>query len=70
MVASKDGEIVLETAVPTDPGVIAAALEPYLPRLERIGHEVGSVAPWLHCELAALGLCPWCFWNADRRPPL
>ncbi len=56
VVASRDGETVFETTVPTDPRAIAGALEPYLPRLERIGHEAGAVAPWLHRDLTALGL--------------
>lgn len=56
VVASKDGETVFETTVPTDPRAIVAALEPYLAKLKRIGHEAGSVAPWLHRDLTALGL--------------
>ena len=56
VVASKTGDTVFETTVTTDPLAIAEALEPYLERLERIGHEAGSVAPWLHRDLSGLGL--------------
>ncbi len=31
-------------------------LKPFLPKLRRVGHEAGSLSPWLHPELAALGL--------------
>jgi transposase len=56
VMASKDGRIVFETTVPTDPRAIFGALQHYLPKLERVGHEAGSVSPWLHRELTALGV--------------
>jgi transposase len=42
--------------VATDPAIIFGALAPFHPRLERVGHEVGSVSPRLHCELTLPGL--------------
>ena len=45
-----------EVRVATDPAIIFDALAPFLPRLDRVGREAGSVAPWLQRELMALGL--------------
>ncbi|MFN3515498.1 MAG: IS110 family transposase [Phenylobacterium sp.] len=56
VVSSEDGQIVLETTVATEPEAIAEALKPYASRLRRLGHEAGSLAPWLQRELQALGL--------------
>ncbi|HLJ04936.1 MAG TPA: transposase [Acetobacteraceae bacterium] len=56
VVDGDDGEIVFETTVPTEPHEIAAALEPFAGRLHLVGHEAGSLAPWLHRELAKRGL--------------
>jgi transposase len=56
VVNSRDGSVVFEVSVATDPAIIFGALAPFLPRLERVGHEAGSAAPWLHRELNALGL--------------
>jgi transposase len=56
VVNSRDGTVVFEATVATDPAIIFAALAPYRLRLDRVGHEAGSVAPWLHRELTALGL--------------
>jgi hypothetical protein len=47
VVNSRDGSVVFEVSVATDPAIIFGALAPFLPRLDRIGHEAGSVAPWL-----------------------
>jgi len=55
VVSSEDGSIVFETTVETEPESIAEALKPYASRLRRLGHEAGSLAPWLHRELQALG---------------
>lgn len=41
------GQAVLETKVPSDPPSIAAALTPYAGGLRRVGHEAGSLSPWL-----------------------
>jgi transposase len=56
IVNSRDGAVVFEATVATDPAIIFAALAPYRARLERVGHEAGTVAPWLHRELTAMGL--------------
>jgi transposase len=45
-----------ETTEATDPAVIFAALAPYLPRLERVSHEAGTVSSWLQCEITAIGV--------------
>jgi transposase len=56
VVNSRDGSVVFEATVATDPAIIFEALAPYRPRLDRVGHEAGAVAPWLHRELTAFGL--------------
>jgi len=56
IVNSRDGSIVLETTVPTDPESIFLVLEPYLPRLQRVGHEATSWSAWLHRELERRGV--------------
>src|SRR5262245_52097290 len=55
-VVDDKGKIALEVAVVPDPDAIKAALKPYLGRLRRLGHEAGSLSPWLHPELLKLGL--------------
>lgn len=50
------GEVLLEASVATDPAEIADALSRFAGRIRRVGHEAGSLSPWLHAELAALGL--------------
>ena len=64
------GQIVLETSLQTDPDVIAEALEPYGQTLKRLGHETGSVAPWLHKELLARGMPVVCMEAAHTRSAL
>ncbi len=44
----------------TDPEAIKLALKPFLGRLRRVGHEAGSLSPWLHPELLKLGLPAVC----------
>jgi transposase len=56
VVNSRDGTVAFETTVATDPAIIFAALAPYRSRLDCVGHEAGTVAPWLHRELTAMGL--------------
>jgi transposase len=56
VVNSRDGSVVFEVSVATDRAIILGALVPFLPRLDRVGHEAGGVAPWLHRGLTALGL--------------
>jgi transposase len=55
-VVDDKGKVHLQTAVATDPEAIVRVLKPFLPKLRRVGHEAGSLSPWLHPELAALGL--------------
>jgi hypothetical protein len=42
-----EGKPVLETSVTTDPDTIFAALRKYVRSLRRVGHEAGSLSPWL-----------------------
>lgn len=50
------GEVLGRAAVPTEPAAIAKALEPWAPTMKRVGHEAGSLSPWLHPELQAIGI--------------
>ncbi|MDP2333554.1 MAG: transposase, partial [Reyranella sp.] len=59
-VVDDKGEVQMRTEVVTDPATIAAALKPFLPRLRRVGHEAGSLSPWLHPELLKFGLPAVC----------
>src|SRR5262249_53566000 len=56
VVNSRDGAIVLETTVPTNPKAIFQALEPFLPRLHLVGHEATGWSAWLQRELEARGV--------------
>ena len=56
IVNGRDGSIVLETTVTTNPEAIFLVLKPYLPRLQRVGHEATSWSAWLHRELEASGV--------------
>src|SRR5512147_436014 len=49
----RDGAIVLETVVASDPDAIAARLRPYAAFLCRIGLEAGPLSEWLVRGLAA-----------------
>ncbi len=69
-VIDEKGRIVLETSLETDPDIIATALEPYRETLKRLGHETGSLAPWLHKELLARGLPVVCMEAAHARSAL
>lgn len=55
-VVDEDGEVLLRAAVPTDPDGIAKVLEPWAATLKRVGHEAGSLSPWLHPALKEIGL--------------
>jgi len=59
-VVDDKGKVMLQTTVVTDPDSIRLALQPYLGRLRRVGHEAGSLSPWLHGELLKLGLLAVC----------
>ncbi|MGE3872963.1 MAG: IS110 family transposase [Parvibaculaceae bacterium] len=56
IINSRDGTVVLETSVPTDPEAIIQVLEPYLARLHLVGHEATGWSAWLHRELEARGV--------------
>lgn len=55
-VIDHQGSIVFEGTVPTDPDALAKALKPWRRTLRRIGHETGSLSPWLHPALEARDL--------------
>jgi transposase len=59
-VVDDHGEVHLEVKVATDPQALLAALKPFLSRLRRVGHEAGSLSPWLHPELVKLGIPAVC----------
>lgn len=64
------GDVVLETKVASDPPSIAAALQPFAAGLRRVGHEAGSLSPWLQPELKALGLPVHCLETRHVRAAL
>ncbi len=49
------GAIVLEAKVASEPAAIAECLRPFSSALRNIGHEAGSLSPWLQRELKAMG---------------
>jgi len=59
-VVNEVGKVMMTAAVPTDPEAIAAALMPYKAQLRRVGHEAGSLSPWLHPGLRELGFSIVC----------
>lgn len=69
VVDDKD-QVMMEVAVATDPETLKAALVPYLARLRRVGHEAGSLSPWLHGELLKLGLPAICLETQHVRAAL
>lgn len=69
-IVDETGTIVLETSVETTPEAIAEALKPYCQSLVKLGHETGSLAPWLHKELTALGWPIVCLEAAHARAAL
>jgi transposase len=56
VVTSRDGTVVFETTVPTEPEAIALALRPFGTRLRKVGHEATGWSAWLHRALEDLGL--------------
>ena len=64
------GSIVLEATVATEPEAICKALRKHLPRLRRVGHEAGSLSPWLQTELTKLGLPAVCLEARHTRAAL
>jgi len=65
-VVDQEGKVVLETTVATDPDAIFKALKKHAPKLRRVGHEAGSLSPWLQVELKRRGLPAICLeaWHA------
>ena len=65
-VVDQEGRVVLETSVATDPDAIFEALKTYVRSLRRVGHEAGSLSPWLQVELKQRGLAAICLeaWHA------
>jgi transposase len=55
-VVDGNGAVLMREQVATDPATIAQALAPWVADLCRVGHEAGSLSPWLHPELKRLGL--------------
>ena len=66
-VVDEAGTILLEVSVPTDPDVLVKALKPWRRTLRRVGHEAGSLSPWLQRELEARGACRRRAWMRSRR---
>lgn len=64
-VIDREGQVVLEGKVTTDPDAIFRALKPHVSKLRRLGHEAGSLSPWLQVELKQRGLPAVCLeaWN-------
>lgn len=69
-VVGDDGQVVLETSVETDPVMIAEALRRYAGRLRRVGHEAGSLSPWLHTGLLEIGIPAVCLETRHVRAAL
>jgi len=59
-VIDREGKVLLATSVATDPDAIFKALRVYAPKLRRVGHEAGSLSPWLQVELKQRGLPAIC----------
>ncbi len=59
-VVDESGKRLFEASVPTDPARISEALAPFVDTLRRVGHEAGSLSPWLHPQLLAAGLPATC----------
>jgi transposase len=55
-VVDDQGTVLLQCSVATEPEAIAEALAPFAATLRRAGHEAGSLSPWLHPQLKALGV--------------
>jgi transposase len=55
-VVDEQGAVVMQCSVATEPEAIAKAPAPFVGTLKRAGHEAGSLSPWLHPELKALGV--------------
>ena len=69
-VIDETGSIVFERSIETEPDVIAETRSPYAGTLRRVGHETGSLAPWLHKQMRARGLLVVCMEAAHTRSAL
>ncbi len=69
-VVGDDGKVVLERSVATDPALIGEALARYAGRLRRVGHEAGSLSPWLHAGLLEIGIPAVCLETRHVRAAL
>jgi transposase len=69
-IVDDQGVVVYQASVDTDPGQIGKRLRPYLPKLKRVGHEAGSLSPWLHPELLNQGLPAVCLETRHIRAAL
>ena len=54
-VMARDGTLIQEAVVPTDPTALAACLDEHRDRLERIGLEAGPLSEWIVRGLAQHG---------------
>lgn len=59
-VVDEHGEVHLTVKVETDPDALFVVLKPFVARLRRVGHEAGSLSPWLNPELLKRGLPAIC----------
>jgi transposase len=55
-VVDDQGAVVMQCSALTEPEAIAKALASFAATLKRVGHEAGSLSPWLHPELKAPGV--------------
>jgi transposase len=55
-VVDEKGAVILTAKALTEPDAIEEVLRPYAGRLRRVGHEAGSLSPWLHAGLEQLGV--------------
>jgi len=69
-VVGDDGKVVLERSVATDPALIGEALKRYAGHLRRVGHEAGSLSPWLHAGLLEIGIPAVCLETRHVRAAL
>jgi transposase len=69
-VVDREGEIVFETEVETDPVIIVEVLKPWAATLRGLGHEAGALAPWLHAGLLDAGIPTSCLETRHVRASL
>ena len=69
-VVDDKGKVHLEATAVTEVAAICDALKPFLGRLRRVGHEAGSLSPWLHPEMLKLGLPAVCLETQHVRAAL